>query len=222
MHKSFSIGDKDDKFSFSEKNEKFSFTNDEGKNTEKIIKDKKINYQKRGNKKSIFNNPLTSSRVGERSILQKTVTSPGKLVSGAGASLKEGFNKDIEDSDMAGIQLANQIVSPLARKIRFETNTLIAKKIGFDRKAYNLSKTENKIMKVDKKLFKRKKAQRKMIRKRAMSSAGIKTSVFSRMKIAVVNTKAKIIKKIYNIGKAITTAKSLSFIIPLALLFLVQ
>lgn len=194
---------------------KFEFTN---------TRQKKLN-QKKMQKNSIFNSPLTSKSVGERSIAQKVVISPTKLVTGTGASLKESFNRDIENSEMAGIQLANQIVSPLARKLRFETSSLLAKKVGFDRKAYNLSKTEKKIMKVDKKTFKVKKAQRRMIRKKAMAIAGTQASVLSKAKIAVSNTagnvKARIIKRVRRIGRAIATTKSLSFIIPFALLILI-
>lgn len=122
-------------------------------------------------RKISFNSPLTSNSVGERNLAQKVILSPNKAISSAGRSLKESYNKEIEDSDMEGLKFANSAISPLAKQIRFETNSFVSKKVGFDKKAFNLQKTEKKIMKADKKIFKIKKAQRKVIRKRAALNA---------------------------------------------------
>jgi len=117
--------------------------------------------------RSKFDSPLTSKTVtGKRNFAQKTVTSPIKAISSTGASVKDSFNREIEESD-TGIQLANQMISPVATKVSFESNKLIARKVGFDRKAYQLEKTEKKIVKIDKKLAKEIKGKRKKIRKEA-------------------------------------------------------
>lgn len=122
-------------------------------------------------KKISFSSPLTSNSVGERNLAQKVVTTPSKAISSAGRSIKESYNKEIEDSNMEGLKFANNAVSPLAKKIRFETNSFVSKKVGFDKKAFNLQKTEKKIMKADKKVYKIKKAQRKVIRRKAALNA---------------------------------------------------
>lgn len=118
-----------------------------------------------------FSSPLTSNSVGERNLAQKVITSPNKAISSAGRSLKESYNKEIEESNMEGLKFANNAISPLARTVRFETTSFVSKKVGFDKKAFNLQKTEKKIMKADKKVFKIKKAQRKVIRRRAALNA---------------------------------------------------
>lgn len=123
-------------------------------------------------KRSMFGSPLTSSSVGHRTKTQKVALAPSKAVSSIGGSIKGNFNKEIEENEMTeGVQFANAVVSPLSRKLRFETNNLVAKTVGFDRKAYKLGKIEKKIMKTDKKAYKAKKAQRKAIRKRAERKA---------------------------------------------------
>lgn len=133
---------------------------------------KQDNVKEKQRKRIRLGSPLSSTSIGNRTKTQKVVLAPSKAISGVGAGLKDTFNKDINDNEMTeGVQFANSVVSPIARKLRFETTSLISKKVGFDKKAYNLSKVEKQIMKTDKKAFKIKKAQRKSIRKRANQKA---------------------------------------------------
>ena len=133
---------------------------------------KQNNVKEKQRKRIRLGSPLSSTSIGNRTKTQKVVLAPSKAISGVGAGLKDTFNKDINDNEMTeGVQFANAVVSPIARKLRFETTSLISKTVGFDKKAYNLSKVEKKIMKTDKKAFKIKKAQRKAIRKRANRKA---------------------------------------------------
>ncbi len=231
----YQIGDKEDLSSLVEKENKvvvrkttqkkinqkkmkanFSFENDpevkDKKSSSKktFSKDQEKKLRKNVQKKSMFGSPLTSQAVGKRTKTQKVLLAPAKAVSGAGASLKESLNKEIENSDMEGVKLANDIVSPLARKLRFESNSLIAKKVGFDRKAYNLSKVEKQIMKADKKAFKIKKAQRKNIRKKARINAktvqGSKFDLVGRVRAITSQSATQIKDKVLSALKGILTA----------------
>lgn len=231
----YQIGDKEDLSSLVEKEDKvvvrkttqkkinqkkmkanFSFENDpevkDKKSSSKktFSKDQEKKLRKNVQKKSMFGSPLTSQAVGKRTKTQKVLLAPAKAVSGAGASLKESLNKEIENSDMEGVRLANDIVSPLARKLRFESNSLIAKKVGFDRKAYNLSKVEKKIMKADKKAFKIKKAQRKNIRKKARINAktvqGSKFDLVGRVRAITSQSATQIKDKVLSALKGILNA----------------
>lgn len=185
--------------------------------------------QKQLNKLKMFNSPLSSRAVGERSFAQKTIASPTKLISSSGASLKENFNHEIQESEMEGVQLANDMVSPIARNLKFEADSLIAKKVGFDRKAYNLGKVHKKTMNADEKVIRIKKAQRKMIRKKATLNAkaaqGSKVSMINRTKKIVSKSasqaKAKIIAQFSKMIKAITSSQGLSIAVVLALVVLV-
>lgn len=156
--------------------------------TEKEMEEKKAKnffFEKteEENKKSIFNNPLVARSVGERNLTQKILMSPATAVSSFGASLKENLNEDIENNE-EGLQLANSFVSPIARKLSFEGKNLVARKVGFDRRAYNLGKIEKKIMKTDKKIYKQKMAQRKRMRRNIKNSANNtrKVGMFTRAK----------------------------------------
>ena len=188
-------------------------------------KDTKINNFNKNIESETFNRPLRSKAIRKRTLIQKAVISPTKLISGTGVNLKENFNKDIQESDMAGVQLADDIVSPLARKVKFESDSLIAKKVGFDRKAYNLNKIENQKINRDKKAIKIKKAQRKNIRKKAVINAktlqGSKFSMVGRTKEIASQVKAKIIAKLNVAIKAITSMNGLYIAIALALVLLV-
>ena len=239
----YQIGDKEDLSSLVDKEDKvvvrkttqkkinqkkmkanFSFENDpevkDKKSSSKktFSKDQERKLSKNVQKKSMFGSPLTSQAVGKRTKTQKVLLAPTKAVSGVGASLKESLNKEIENSDMEGVRLANDIVSPLARKLKFESNSLIAKKVGFDRKAYNLSKVEKKIMKADKKAFKIKKAQRKNIRKKAVLNAktvkGSKLDLVGRVRaitsLSVTQIKDKILFALKRILTAIKSIKLLA------------
>ncbi|MBS7334480.1 MAG: lysozyme family protein, partial [Weeksellaceae bacterium] len=238
----YQIGDKEDLSSLVDKEDKvvvrkttqkkinqkkmkanFSFENDpevkDKKSSSKktFSKDQERKLSKNVQKKSMFGSPLTSQAVGKRTKTQKVLLAPTKAVSGVGASLKESLNKEIENSDMEGVRLANDIVSPLARKLRFESNSLIAKKVGFDRKAYNLSKVEKKIMKADKKAFKIKKAQRKNIRKKAVLNAktvkGSKLDLVGRVR-AITSLSATQIKDkiLFALKRILTAIKSIKLL----------
>lgn len=197
---------------------------------------KKIDQNKFSHKRyrkniSILDSPLTARTVGERNLLQKTILTPKKVVSKTGAGIKDTFNEEVNNSEMAGVQLANDVVSPIARKVTFETNKLIAKKVGFDRKAYNLSKMEKKIMKSDKELSKIKKAQRKNIRKKAKINAklvkGSKMDMVYRVKNSITELKNLTTKKIVQLiasikqGNAIAllTAFALIIVIPVSVIY---
>ena len=201
VSKNISIGEKNKKVNFEDRNESnVLFTNDE-----KLIlkKNKKVKFENKKRKKSNINSPLTSNSVGHRTKTQKVILAPSKALAGAGAGLKESLNKEIENSDMEGIKLANSVISPLAKKLKFQTNSLVAKKIGFDRKAYNLNKLEKKIINSDNKVFKVKQAQRKMIRKKAVINAktvkGSKLDLTARVKAltsqSVTQIKARLFLK---------------------------
>lgn len=127
MSKKYNFQDKESSFKFEEKN--FS----------------KENLKNKNPKKSMFGSPLTSRSIGERTKTQKVILTPTKIISSAGASLKESINEEIENSNMEGIQLANSMISPLARKLKFEGNSLIATRVGFDKKAFSLGKIEKKL-----------------------------------------------------------------------------
>ena len=170
----FRVGNKEDKFSPIQKNSLTSPKVNQKKINQTTMQ-KNISLEKHKatqRKKSIFHNPLVSKSVGHRNIAQKIVLTPAKAVSAVGTGLKEELNSEIKNSDMEGIKLANDIISPVARKLRFESNKLIARKLGFDRNAYNLQKKEKKIIKTDEKLYRIKKAQRKKIRKTVTTNRG--------------------------------------------------
>ena len=225
----YQIGDKEDLSSFSIREDKEVVR----KTTQKKINQKKMkanfsfeNDPEVKDKKSMFGSPLTSQAVGKRTKTQKVLLAPTKAVSGVGASLKENLNKEIENSDMEGVRLANDIISPLARKLRFESNSLIAKKVGFDRKAYNLSKVEKKIMKADKKAFKIKKAQRKNIRKKAKINAktvqGSKFDLVGRVRAITSQSANQIKSKIINsLKKIMNMIKGTKFLATTSVLLLI-
>lgn len=132
----------------------------------------KINQKDKNEKKMReavrkYQNPLVSTSVGDRTKTQKVILSPTKAISSAGASIKEGLNEEIEASNDGGLQFVNDVLSKSARSLRLGINSSIVKRVGFDRQAYNLGKTEEKIMKSVKKEVSVKKIQRKKIYKRA-------------------------------------------------------
>lgn len=151
--------------------DKYKFSDKAKANQNKAITEKKKDLRKI-KQRSRFGSPLTSSSVGQRTKTQKLALAPSKAISSLGGNVKDSFNRDIEENEMTeGVQFANAVISPMASKLRFETNSLVAKRVGFDRKAYNLSKVEKKIMKTDKQAYKAKMAQRKSIRKKAERKA---------------------------------------------------
>ena len=210
--------------------QKKNLENSKLKNSKIKIKDKNKQLSKlKQKRKNIVNSQLTSSMVGKRTITQKVIMSPTNILSTAGGTFKRSLNKDFEESDVDGIQFANSIISPLARKIKFESTSLISRKVGFDRKAYNLSKVEKKIMIKDKKMLRVKKAQRKMIRKKATLNAKTlqvnKASLLNRvreMKLSsVFDIKNKFLEKIYQMFKAVKNIKGLFIIALISLAILI-
>lgn len=183
------------------------------------------------NKRSKLDSPLTSKTVGSRNLAQKTVTSPLKAIGKAGSGVKSSFDSEIEESDIAGIQLANQIVSPVSGTLKFETNKFVSRKVGFDRKAYKLNKIEKNIVKTDNKLAKELNAKRKRIRKEAKINSKLVTNnamalarpvelkALGAMNFSARNVLAKLaefIKSIRNIkGMAIFGGLALLFLIPM-------
>ena len=142
------------------------------KQNKKKNKNNKYTLEKnRINNKKSLRNSIDSSKVGKRNLVQKTLLAPGKPINSLGRSIKKSFDEEAEQSQMEGVKFANQIVSPMAKKLKYETNSFVARKIGFDRKAYKLQKVEKQIMKADKKAFAIKKAQQKRIRKTASKNA---------------------------------------------------
>ena len=189
-------------------------SNSKDKTGEKIFQsERQKNINQKRMRKSFLDNPLTSKSVGERNLVQKTIMTPTRFIESTGASLKRSLNKDIEESNMAGVQLANDIVSPLARKLKFETEGLIARKVGFDKKAHKLYKIEKKIMKADNKTLKIKQAQRKRIRKQAIINkkiaTGSKLPLYMRMKETSKKVKNKALKSLKNILEGFKNAKTL-------------
>ena len=189
----------------------------------------KFEKKKNQNQRSRLDNPLTSKTVGSRNFAQKVVTSPVKALSKTGTTLKDGINSEVEESDMAGIQLANQMISPVASTLKFEANHFVARKVGFDRKAYRLEKIEKKILKVDKKLAKETKAKRKRIRKEAKINAklipGNTVALASPINMRIFNamnfSTGNIFKNIVALVQSIKNIKGLAIIGGFALIFLI-
>lgn len=104
--------------------------------------------------------------VGERTLATKVVTSPQKALSYSVGKLRTELEKEIHDSEMVGLELGQKGMAT-ASKLKSASVSVLNKKVGFDRKAHNLSKSNKEENKSLRKEARKKTQQRKQIRKKA-------------------------------------------------------
>lgn len=133
---------------------------------EKQIKDKQRTYLQ---KRERLQNHLSEHTT------KPFITTVAEKTSNAGGTFKRRINQQLAQEGDEGVQVANNMVSPVATKLRKSSVSTFHKHVGVGKKEHQLQKANKKVMKTEKKQATLVKRQRKQVQRKARANAKLVT-----------------------------------------------